>query len=221
MKKQCRELLRKNNKREKEIHKNNDKIYTDMIVYLRGSDMTSYNQELVREDLIQMILDGQDRGENIEKVIGKNYKEICDEIIETMPKKTKLQKIVSTLELSLSIIWILGAISIAKTIITNFVSNNNNWDFVLSIGDIINMIIIILIANIVVEYTCKTAFNNTHKNKIISFLKTWIGCMAVLVTMIMSSYYLNTTIINLSLILVSIIIGIIFILDKIISRYVA
>ncbi|MGL5756092.1 MAG: hypothetical protein ACRCYC_12260 [Paraclostridium sp.] len=221
MKKQCRELLKKNNKSEKEIHKNNDTIYTDMIVYLRGSDMTSYNQELVREDLIQMILDGQDRGENIEKVIGKNYKEICDEIIETMPKKTKLQKIVSSLELSLSIIWILGAISIAKTIIINFVSKNKNWDFVLSIGDIINMIIIIFIANLLVEYTCKTALNNTNKNKILSFLKTWLGCMAVLLTMIMSSYYLNTTIINLSLLLVSIIIGIVFILAKIISRYVA
>ena len=221
MKKQCRELLRKNNKREKEIHKNNDEIYTDMIVYLRGSDMTSYNQELVREDLIQMIIDGQNRGEDIEKVIGDNYKEICDEIIETMPKKTKIQKIVSTLELSLSLIWILGTISIIRTIIINFISNDKNWDFALSIGDIINMIIIIFIANIVVKYTCKTAFNNTHKNKIISFLKTWIGCMIVLGIMVISSYYLNTTIINISLILVIIITGIIFILDKIISMYVA
>ncbi|MEG2786625.1 MAG: hypothetical protein RR942_02300 [Romboutsia sp.] len=221
MKKQCRELLRKNNKREKEIHKNNDEIYTDMIVYLRGSDMTSYNQELIREDLIQMIIDGQNRGEDIEKVIGDNYKEICDEIIETMPKKTKIQKIVSTLELSLSLIWILGTISIIRTIIINFISNDKNWDFALSIGDIINMIIIIFIANIVVEYTCKTAFNATHKNKIISFLKTWIGCMIVLGIMVISSYYLNTTIINISLILVIIITGIIFILDKIISMYVA
>ena len=74
MKKQCRELMKKNNKREKAIHKNNDELYTNMIVYLRGSDMTEYNQELVREDLIEMILDGQNRGDDIQKVMGDNYK---------------------------------------------------------------------------------------------------------------------------------------------------
>ncbi|PRR79148.1 hypothetical protein CLLI_09930 [Clostridium liquoris] len=93
MKKYCKGLLKSNNKMEKEIHKNNEKILTDMIVYLRGSDMTEYNQELIREDLIQMIIDGQNRGDDIQKVIGDNYKEICDKIIETMPKKTISQKI--------------------------------------------------------------------------------------------------------------------------------
>lgn len=130
-----------------------------MIVYLRGSDMTEYNQELVRQDLIQMILDGQERGDDIQKVIGNNYKEICDEIIEAMPKKTRKEKISDILELIFSVIWIIGGIFIVKTIVGNFLGTNKNWRFILSVGNIINMAVTIIIANVVINYTCKTAFN--------------------------------------------------------------
>ena len=51
-----------------------------MICYLGVSGISKYNQELVRADLIEMILDAQDRGENIQQVMGKNYKQICDDI---------------------------------------------------------------------------------------------------------------------------------------------
>lgn len=219
MTKQCKELLKYNNKREKEINKINERIYTDMIVYLRGSDMTEYNQELIREDLITMILEGQERGDDIEKVIGNNYKDICDEIIETMPKKTKLQKLGSVIETTLASIWILGAISIIKTLIGNLFNHEESWNFILSIGDLINMLIIILLANFIVNYVCKTAFQYSDKNKVLTFIKVWIVSIAISGTMIMCSYYLDYTIVHISLILAALIVGIIFILDKILCRY--
>lgn len=219
MTKQCKELLRYNNKREKEINKINERIYTDMIVYLRGSDMTEYNQELIREDLIVMILEGQERGDDIEKVIGNNYKEVCDEIIETMPKKTKLQKLGSVLETSLASIWILGAISIIKTLIGNFVFSEESWSFILSIGDMINALIIILLANFIVNYVCKTAFQYNDNNKVFSFVKVWIVCIPISGTMIVCSYYLDYTVVHISLILATAIVGIIFVIDKILCRY--
>ena len=52
-----RALLKQNNQREKELTKENNQVLTDMVVYLRGSDLSDYNQELVREDLIEMVLD--------------------------------------------------------------------------------------------------------------------------------------------------------------------
>lgn len=50
-------LLKQNNQREKELTKENNQVLTDMVVYLRGSDLSDYNQELVRADLIEMVLD--------------------------------------------------------------------------------------------------------------------------------------------------------------------
>lgn len=217
MKKQCRELMKKNNKREEAIHEDNDEIYTNMIVYLRGSDMTEYNQELVREDLIEMILDGQNRGDDIQKVIGDNYKEICDEIIESMPKKTKLQKIGGFIDTSLMIIWILGIIAIAQTVISNFIVGKGNWKVNLTLGYIINMIIIILSANLIVKYICKTAFNNDSKK--VSFIKTWIICAIVLGVFFISSYYLDYTIVNVSLIFAVFVVAITFMLERVLSMY--
>jgi hypothetical protein len=44
--------------------------------------------KVVREDIIELIIDGRQRGDNIKKVKGGRYKEIRDEIVEAMPKKT-------------------------------------------------------------------------------------------------------------------------------------
>lgn len=67
MNKLAKELLKKNNNREKAIFDENKEIYTNMIVYLRGSDLSEYNQEVVRGDIIELIIDGQQRGDNIKK----------------------------------------------------------------------------------------------------------------------------------------------------------
>lgn len=50
MTRECRELLKENNKKEKMINESNANIYTEMIIYMRGSDIDKYNQELVRAD---------------------------------------------------------------------------------------------------------------------------------------------------------------------------
>ena len=219
MKKICKELLKENNKREEDIYSDNNEVYTDMIVYLRGSDMSEYNQELVRADLIEMILDGQQRGDDIKKVIGSNYKEICDEIIATMPKKTRSEKLISSLNSLLSITWILGIIHILKTIIMNLVSGEKNSNFTLSIVDIISFIIIVVIANIVVKYVCNNAFENKKENKILSFIKYWIISMIFLLALFIIRHYFNYIIVNVSLILASVVVGIIFILERITSLY--
>ena len=48
MNREAKKLLKKNNESEKKILKENDGVYTDMIVYLRGADITEYHQEKVR-----------------------------------------------------------------------------------------------------------------------------------------------------------------------------
>lgn len=218
MNREFKRLLQNNNKAEEKIYDDNNKIYSDMIVYLRGSDMTEYNQELVRQDLIQMILDGQERGDDIQKVIGNNYKEICDEIIEAMPKKTTKEKVSDILELTFSATWIMGAIFIVKAIVENFWGTNNNWRFILSVGNIINMVMIIITTNVVVNYTCKTAFNNEKKNKVFSFIKTWIACILIFSIIFLSQYYLKYVIVNISIVLAIVIVAIVFVVNRIVSN---
>lgn len=192
MNKACKELMKKNNEREKEIFKENDETYTNMIVYLRCADMTQYNQELVREDIIEMILDGQQRGDNIEQVMGNRYQEICDEIIDAMPKRTMKEKVISILTMSLSCLWILGAIYIAKQLLTALLTGASMLNFTLTIGQIVSGALIILAANIIVVYVCKTAFKEKKGNKVITFFKNWGILFVVFSAIIFSNVFLNT-----------------------------
>lgn len=218
MNKKCKELLKSNIKREKEIHGDNAKIYSNMIVYLRSADMSRYNQELVREDLIQMIVDGQNRGDDINKIMGNNYKEICDDIMVALPRKTKKEKIAAALELSLSSVWILGIIYIGKVILENIITKNDNWVFNLYLGDIINMSIIVLAANLVVYYLSKNAFKTKDKN---SFFMIWLMVMIIMGITLLVSKILNYSVVNMPITMALAIVAVFFVLEKLVSAYLA
>lgn len=217
MRGECKELLKQNNKREKMINKSNTDLYTEMIIYMRGSDIDKYGQELVRADLIEMIIGGQERGDDIKKIMGGNYKQICDEIINTFPKKTKRQKFMGILNISLSSIWILVGISVLQTIIINFTKGNKMHSYELSLGNLLNMIILIVITNGIINYLCKNTFAKTDKNKILEFFKIWIITMLIVGSCAALSYYLDYVIIKTSIIIVIIFVVIIFCLERILN----
>ncbi|WP_062323512.1 hypothetical protein [Halolactibacillus sp. JCM 19043] len=217
MNKLTKELLKKNNTREKAIFKSNNDIYTNMIVYLRGSDLTEYDQEVVRADIIELILDGQQRGDDIQKVMGGQYKEICDEIIEVMPKKTKKEVTLEYVVISLNALWILGVIALVKNLITNVISEENQMVFVLTLGDMINVAVIIFVANIIIWYVTQTAFEARADKKILTYLKIWLIATVILGAIIFNSIYIDTVVVSISLWLIAVILLLIFITGKMIS----
>jgi len=218
MNKFAKELLRKNNTREKEIVDENEEIYTNMIVYLRSSDLTDYNQEVVRGDIIELILDAQQRGDNIQKVMGNSYKEICDEIIEVMPKKTKKDKIMEFIGTSLNTLSILGVIALVKNFIEGLISSSGEFKFILKVGDLMSAFIIILIAYAIVLFITKTALDTKEEKKLISFLKTWGIFTLIFAVILFSSIYFKTIIMIVPLWLAAIFVLLIFIFGKIVSE---
>ena len=222
MKKETKELLKKNNENEKNILEENDEIYTNMIVYLRGANISEYNQEKVREDLIAMILDGQERGDDIQKVIGENYKEICDEIIAEIPKKTVKENVMYALMLTLDIVWIVGVISVIKTLIIMLAKNSKDMTFVFSLGDLISWGMIVFVAYLVVYYICSTTFREKERetNKVLSFIIIWFICCIILCAIILPSLLIKVTIFSVHIGVAALIFGAIFVISRIMSlRY--
>ena len=219
MNKITKSMLKKNNSREEAILNENQEIYTNMVVYLRGSDLTEYNQEVVREDLIELILDGQERGDDIQKVMGSNYKEICDDIIDAMPKMSGKEKIIDLVGTSLNMLWILGAINLIINLIISLIDRNSEFNFTLSIGDIFAGIIIIIFSNGVVWYVTKTALNEQQINikKKRSLFKGWLSLVVVFATILFAGIYFDTVVLNIHLITAVIIISLIFIASKIVN----
>ena len=222
MKKETKELLKKNNENEKQILEDNDEIYTNMVVYLRGANISEYNQEKVREDLIAMIVDGQERGDDIQKVIGENYKEICDEIIAEIPKKTVKENVMYALMLTLDIVWIVGVISVIKTLIIMLAKNSKDMTFVFSLGDLISWGMIVFVAYLVVYYICSTTFREKERetNKVLSFIIIWFICCIILCAIILPSLLIKVTIFSVHIGVAALIFGAIFVISRIMSlRY--
>lgn len=174
MNKACRELMKQNNAREEAIYKENEDIYTDMILYLMGSGLSEYNQQLVRADLIEMILDGQERGDNINQVMGDNYKEICDDIIAAFPKMPLKEKVIDVVEMILYPIGSLAMIAIIYQLFADGSMDLLHQRFVVTVGDIIGAVIIALVANLIVKYIFRSVYKENKKsNKFIMFIKYW------------------------------------------------
>ena len=72
MKRNEKELRRENNLLEKQLSKENQAILTDIVVYLTSFDISEYRVEIVRQDITNMILEGERRNLRTEVVSGPN-----------------------------------------------------------------------------------------------------------------------------------------------------
>jgi len=112
MNKKTRELNRINNELDRQLNAENNKVLTDIICYLRAANISAYNQEIIRQDLLEMLLSAQERGENIQDVIGKDYKAFCDNVIASLPPQNMKERILEFLDTVFLCAAILGAITI-------------------------------------------------------------------------------------------------------------
>lgn len=165
-----KELRKLNNQMDKRIHTENQSIFTDMICYIRGANISDYNQELIRCDLSEMILSAQDRGEDIHLVIGGDFKAFCDEVIASLPPKSAKDNLYERLDIFCSSMAILGTINILlskdfRRVIDEMFSNQaTNYDMGISIGMIISTALIMIAAIFIVNAITKNAFKMTSNS---------------------------------------------------------
>ena len=226
MNKKIKEILKANNEREELINEDNDEVLTDIICYLRGSDISEYNQELVRADLIEMVLDAQERGEDIKQVFGSNYKEICDNIIAEFPKKTTKQKLLEGVNTTLMCLKILVLIWAIEQFVVVFLIKKGELIFKLSVSDIVSGVLIIVAANIIVQYICKNSFKSDENkksimdNKILGFIVIWVVMMAVMLVFMGIAAVLDQTLVEVPIYMAVVFIVLVFLAEKITNRYV-
>ncbi len=64
MNKRTKMLKNESEQMAEKITKEGRQVLEDMVLYIRGVDISAYDQERVRRDITQMILDGEQRGES-------------------------------------------------------------------------------------------------------------------------------------------------------------
>ena len=171
MNRKTKKLLQENNLLEGQLTPENNRTMTDLIVYLRASNTTAYQQECVRRDITEMVLEGQRRGETMEAVIGEDYKAFCDAVLSEVPKRTAGQRILSALGCGCLYVDVLAVIWLAFGAIGWLLGEGTYPWLTVTAGNLVALAAILAASIGLVEYICKNAFDeNLGKSKVIPIL---------------------------------------------------
>ena len=188
MHKETKKLLKENNQREKLLSKESQKAMTDIVVYLRGRDLSQYHQEEVRRDIQEMVLEAEGRGEDMKTVIGEDYKTFCDEIVSAFPPRSKKEKVLEQLDILLSALGILMVIWLVKSL----VSNGMTGPLTLTLGQLISWVVILVVAEAIVWWVTRTAFDQPKEtDKVKTFVKVWILGALVLAAILLPTFFIT------------------------------
>lgn len=159
-----KKLNRQNNQLDTQIWPENQEIYGDMICYIRSANISEYEIEMVRQDLIEMILSAQGRGEGISSLFSGNYQSFCDEVIAAIPPRTPKQRLLSFFDSGFWYLSILIGLNILlskdfpKIIQAAFAKAPIRWSLSVSLGSLVSMLVILFAAILLVQWICKTSF---------------------------------------------------------------
>lgn len=215
MNKKTRKLLKENNEFEKNLNKKNIKVITDIVVYLRACDISEYHQEEVRRDIMQMIADGEKRNEDINIIIGEDYKTFCDEIVSVFPARSKKEKFIDWSSQILLLFSIMSLICFFSSIISAFSGKTSINSLPITLGFVINSILISLISSTFVRFICKTSFN---KNVKFERIKTFLVACILLFIIFVIFNFLKTELVQIPFYFGLLLIILPFILSKILDE---
>ncbi|QIB67887.1 hypothetical protein Ami103574_00545 [Aminipila butyrica] len=195
MNKETKQLLKENNQLSKQLKPHNDEILTNIVVYLRGANISDYQQEVLRRDITQMILDGESRGQDIQQIIGSDYKEFCDEILLEVPQLTLQDKVASFVQILCLGGAVLCSIWLSFGILDDLFATST-WPYLpLTVGNLVSSGLAIGSALIIFTILCRTAFDlkglNSKKMVLLFFVLMTVCILAnTLLTKVLMSVHM-------------------------------
>ena len=109
MKPATKQLLEENNRRAEDLSPETQQVFTNLVCYLRGTSVPMEQQEQVRQDILNMLLEGEARGQSAREIIGEDDQAFCDAILAELPRRSTEQQTIYLL----SIVSLCAAVLIA------------------------------------------------------------------------------------------------------------
>lgn len=215
------DLRKNNNDLDKLLNKENSEVMTDMIVYLRGSALSEMNQELVRHDLLDMVLSAQERGDDIKSVIGSDYKGFCDEIIHNLPPRSKKEntlEMLSTLCLTLSILLLIHLVAASVGIIFDLLTHQDtNLLVTFTFGNLITFILIPLASFFILHLVTKDPFSRSKKAQL-AFGASFVTIIGISVFMSVATMVGKQELFHMHLVVGYLIDGLLFLASYLLNK---
>ena len=185
MHKKTKLLLEENNRLEEALSQESNALLTDMVVYLRGSRISTWEQEQVRRDLTQMLLDAEARGDKPEAVIGPDPKSLCDSIIEALPPTSRWESFLSVLRDGLLSVTVLAAIWLGFGILEGLLGVGSWPNLTLTLGQLLSGVSILCIACGVVYWISRSSFSVSQKKG------PWVLIFILLFALLCTGFFLR------------------------------
>ena len=166
MNKTTKQLLEENNQREKELSPDNQKVLTDIVAYLRGSSTPILQQEQVRRDITEMLLEGEVRGQSAQTIIGTDYQAFCDEILAELPRRSARQRTIYGLSVVSLSAAVLVVIWLGFSLFTAVIQGPFTLCLPVKLGQLLGGALIIAFSYGLVEYVCRTSFEDRSPTKV-------------------------------------------------------
>jgi DNA-binding ferritin-like protein (Dps family) len=217
-----KELRKVNNELDNKLTPENDVVLTDIICYLRGANISEYNQELIRQDLLEMVLSAQERGEDIASVIGEDYKSFADNIIANVPRLSWKDRIMEYLNIVLLCSSILGLIFLVTSkdtfsiIRSWFAGEPAKYYITISMGALIAYGVIIIASIFIIHYVSKTSFDYLKKRNLIKIMILNILITTITVLLIWIG---KNTVFTVHFVIACFLVVILFLSHKLLDRY--
>lgn len=158
MSREARVLRDENNELEKQLDDKTNDILTDIVVYIRSANISDIDQENVRRDITQMLIDARGRGENAD-VIGGDYKAFCDAIIAEIPKMSTKKRVMTAIRDTLPALGVLIGIWAVFSVIEQIINGATWYVTPVSVTDILGGAAMLILATLIVVYITKNSFN--------------------------------------------------------------
>lgn len=208
MNRHTKALLKENNELENKLGKEENDILTDIVVYIRGSKISEYDQEVVRRDITNMLIEGQERGQAVRDVIGDDYKAFCDAVIAEMPEMTAKERVLNAVQIALMCFGIILLIWFVFSLV-----RGSFREVYITLGDIVSGVVIILSAIGIVMAITKDVFNDEK----LSGWKLFLVYFVISATCILPSIFIRTIVLTVPSVAVLIIIALSFVGYKLID----
>lgn len=154
-----KELIKENNDKRKKLTPENEKFYTDLMLYIRTKLTVSEKQaEEVLMEMLDHLLEAQRDGKTARQVFGENPKSFADEIIEQLPHEEKRDMVKFVAQISFTLIgWFLVTRGLVMVLFESFTDTSK------TVYIIPTLIVLGLIA-LTVTLAVKLIFSLIHRS---------------------------------------------------------
>lgn len=146
-----------------------------------------YEQEKVRRDIIQMLIDGEKRETSAREVIGEDYREFCDSIVAEIPHMSRKEKVLVFIRdtlpalIVLLVIWCAGRLAeVLAGVLPSFICP-------VTLGNLVGGILLLTGAEGLITLLTKYAFESSR-----SFDRKWGAVLVIVFIAAVCANYLIT-----------------------------